>query len=103
MKPELKAIHAAVLSQFNLPENLVSDVAQTILLAALHWRGDELWCGPLQVGKTNRRTRGDRFVYGWFLPATTNVGNAGTLDQARAALETAAWEQINAWFKDQTE
>lgn len=98
MKPELQAIHAAVLSQFNLPENVVSDVAQTILLAALHWRGDELWFVTWRIGGVSKWLRPtERWSY--FFDETI-LGFHPTQDDARDALMSAAQDQINAWFKE---
>lgn len=93
MKPELKALWKAIL------DAPVGDPG------GLHWRGDELWCGPIQFGGIERAstpgkpgvTRG---YYGWLHPEDSLKWFSSTKEEARAATEAAAQEQIRTWMEE---
>lgn len=104
MKPELRAM----VEVFDAPSVILGlneyrvDFLKRILLAALHWRGDELWCGPIPFGRLWDTNSVDGCRIGW-----ARMGHVVTFEssetKARAALEAAAWEQIATWFKEQGE
>ena len=74
------------------------DALQEIFLAALHWRGDELWCGPNKVGEVWEMN--DRSWCWYHRAVQTIVAKRVT---ARTALMSAARGQIEKWFKEQKE
>ena len=103
MKPELKAM---ILAADDTGEGYITkDQIQAMFLAALHWRGDELWCGPFEVGGVTRAsTPGQpgvtRGYFGWLNPEEKlNFFHPGK-EHTCAALEAAAQEQIKSWFKE---
>lgn len=64
----------------------------------LHWRGDELWCGPVRRGTVWRMTvMSDTF--GSVLGGEKN-DYWDSMAEARAALETAVQEQIRKWVEE---
>jgi hypothetical protein len=78
-----------------------------ILLAALHWRGDELWCGPFEVGgiwsddgalfEDGHYINKIEYLSSW---GGKNLGPFADEHAARAALEAAARKQIKDWFEE---
>lgn len=104
MKPELKAIVETVWGAElgGEWEARAKSFLRDVFLAALHWRGDELWCGPFEVGGVwNDDNTEETSVCG--LLGTKLPGEWRNEYEARAALEAAAKEQIRQWFKDQGE
>lgn len=99
MKPELKAMVDAA-EKIN-PSRTEVDL-QAALLAALHWRGNELWYGPFQVGQIRQGHARSRTEFSWYQWGQTD-GTSKDADEARDALMSAAQEQIRQWFKEQGE
>jgi hypothetical protein len=100
MKPELKVMVDALHAQSCRDDSLSLMVRETFL-AALHWKGEELWCGPWNVGYSYTRPNREVWRYGFW--AGGEPFESPTRDEARAALMTAARGQINQWFKEQSE
>lgn len=101
MKPEIKTVLSAntAAQRRSLPADHPMVMARSTFLSALHWREDELWCGPFYFGRTHYSDRFD----GWFLDSEVSEECFETKPKARAALEAAAKTQIEAWFKEQSE
>lgn len=93
MKPELKAFWKAVL------DTPIGDPG------GIHWRGDELWLGPIPFGAVIKLRGVDgRWIYDTGL-LVKNEPNPEfvTESQARTALMSAAQEQIRNWFREKSE
>lgn len=90
MKPELKAMvaQAAGGSPYYL---------EKVFLAALHWRGNELWYGPFQIGDI--APRGACYEASLF---ETFCKGVSTAKEGKEVLMAAAQEQIHQWFKEQS-
>lgn len=96
MKPELKAMICAY-GPFDYGNGPLFEL-KNIFLSSLHWRGDELWAGPVKFGEIWYGKR----CWTWGPPGNGH-NNAETEDKARAALLAAAKAQIETWFQEQAE
>ena len=86
MKPELKALWQAIMDTPTGDPN------------GIHWREDELWCGPFKMGEVWDDP--DAGCWQAAFGGISVTSNHHSEAAARAALEAAAQEQIKTWFKE---
>lgn len=104
MNPELKAIlEANTETQMRYPSRDQSMMmTMSTFNSALHWRENHLYCGPISFGfvheNEDRRGRSGWSCNPWVMDIDPDFA---TEEDARAALEAAAREQITEWFKEQ--
>ena len=101
MKQELEAmVEAAQSASCDTRDN--AKVLQAAFLAALHWRGDELWCGPVVVGYISSLFGGG-ITAGLCAQMSRHYYDSWTVDDAKSWLLSAAQDQVRKWFEEQGE